>query len=48
MCQLFFHPDVKPFRSLMSTQVASIASSYILSSSYESLLLFKLPVCLIS
>ena len=48
MSQLFFHPDVKPFRSLMSTQVASIASSYVLSTSFESLVLLKHSVCLIS
>ena len=29
MCQLFFDPDVKPFRSLMSTREASIATSYV-------------------
>ena len=25
MCQLFFHPDVKPFRSLMSAKEASFS-----------------------
>ena len=29
MCQLSFHTDMKPFRSLMSTKEATIASSYV-------------------
>ena len=46
MCQLFFHPDVKSFRSLMSAEEASFSD--ILSTSLESFVLLKLPVCLMS
>ena len=43
-----FHPGVKPFRSLMGVEEASFASGNILSTTKESFVLFKLPVCSMS